>query len=70
MLSLSSLPGLPGSGSLLAAQHALEVGALAPAVPQTGLAAFDAALDVLLTTQAGLILSLPVSVHFGAQLVQ
>jgi hypothetical protein len=68
MLSLSSLPGLPGSGSLLTAQRVLEVGALAPASPQTGAFILDAAVDIFLTTQAGLLLTLPTCLQWGAQL--
>lgn len=63
MLGLSTLPGLPGSGSLLTAQRVLEVGALAPNSAQAGAFILDAAIDVLLTTQAGLLLTLPSCLH-------
>lgn len=59
-LSLTAQTGIAHPTLTLTPQRVLEVAALAPQAPQTGVVLLDMALELSLATQAGLLMTLPV----------
>ena len=59
-LSLTSQTGIAHPTLCLTPQRVLEVAALTPQAPQTGVVLLDMALELSLATQAGLLIALPV----------
>ena len=58
MLHTALLAATSNAGLLVSAQRALEVAALAPASPASGIGLLDAAVEACLVTQAGFIVTL------------
>jgi hypothetical protein len=61
MLHTALLAATSNAGLLVSAQRALEVAALAPVSPASGIWLLDAAIEACLVTQAGLIVTLAVA---------